>query len=60
MWTGLPRDKVLFVIDGMRPNLYSLEGMDSAKGSYFDTMRQYFIGKSRQLGHAVVGNWVTQ
>ena len=54
MWTGLARDKVLFVIDGMRPSLYSPEGMDAAKGSYFDLMRQYFIGKSRQLGHAVV------
>jgi len=41
--TGLGNDKILFVIDGMRPHLYNLPSLMKANGSYFDLMRKYFI-----------------
>lgn len=41
--TGLKNDKILFVIDGMRPHLYSPATLQKANGSYFDLMRKYFI-----------------
>ena len=52
--SGLSTDKILFVVDAKRPNLYTEEGRKEAKGSYFDLMRTYFIKKTRQAGYEVV------
>lgn len=41
--TGLTSDKILFVIDGMRPHLYGPATLEKANGSYFDLMRKYFV-----------------
>jgi hypothetical protein len=38
--TGLEKDKILFVLDGMRPHLYDPFVLTKAKGSYFDLMRK--------------------
>jgi hypothetical protein len=45
---------VIFVIDGMRPNLYSSETMAAARGSYFDLMREYFKDQAVRFGHEVI------
>ena len=51
--SGLCTDKILFVIDGMRPHLY--EGkQELARGSYFDLMRRYFITSARDKGYEVI------
>lgn len=52
--TGLPRQDVAMVVDGMRPHLYDEHGLEAAKGSYFDQMRQFFIHEARKLGYEVV------
>ena len=37
------KPKILFVIDGARPHIYSNEGLAIVKGSYFEIMMNYFI-----------------
>lgn len=51
--TGLENDKILFVIDGMRPNLYDPTTLLKANGSYFDHMRKYFISVAVSKGYEV-------
>ena len=48
---GVP---VLFVLDGMRPQLYSESGLAAARGSYFDLMRSYFTTEAAGSGFEVV------
>ncbi len=48
---GLPASRILFLVDGMRPNLYSDAGLQEARGSYFDHMRQYFIDQAKRRGY---------
>jgi len=54
VWAGLSEAKVLFVIDGMRPHLYNEKQLVSARGSYFDLMRTYFIDAATKRGYEVV------
>jgi len=39
----LGKTRILFVLDAMRPEIYSESDLSRAKGSYFDLMRQYFV-----------------
>jgi len=48
---GLPASRILFLVDGIRPNLYSDDGLQEARGSYFDHMRQYFIDQAKRRGY---------
>ncbi len=52
--TDLENDKILFVIDGMRPHLYNTTTLIDAQGSYFDHMRNYFIKAARSKGYEVI------
>lgn len=52
--TGLGNDKILFVIDGMRPHLYNPTDLMKAKGSYFDLMREYFIKAAESKGYEII------
>lgn len=45
--SGLPTDRILFVLDGMRPELYDAEQLDKAGKSFFATMRGRLITKAR-------------
>jgi hypothetical protein len=45
---------VIFVLDGMRPDLYSSASLAAAGGSYFDLMRKYFNDQARRFGHEVI------
>lgn len=52
--TGLGNNKILFVIDGMRPHLYNPTTIMEAIGSYFDLMRKYFIKVAVNKGYEVI------
>lgn len=52
--TFLGREKILFVIDGMRPHLYNPMRLMNANGSYFDLMRKYFIEVAVAKGYEVI------
>jgi hypothetical protein len=41
--SSINKSKILFVIDGARPHIYSNEELASVKGSYFEIMRDYFM-----------------
>lgn len=46
--------RIQFVVDGMRPQLYSPEDLLKAQGSYFDLIRQYFIETAILKGYEVI------
>ena len=52
--SGLDANEILFVIDGMRPALYSQEELEKEKNSYFSQMQQYFVAKALALGYEVI------
>lgn len=52
--SGLDSDNILFVVDGMRPNLYAGDGLVDAQDSFFDHMRSYFISTAKQLEYEVI------
>src|SRR5262249_6800498 len=47
---GLPRERLLFTLDGFR----TAANAESGRGSYFDLMRQAFLAKARGLGYEVI------
>lgn len=51
---GLEPARIQFVVDGMRPQLYSPENLLKAQGSYFDLMRQYFVETAIVKGYEVI------
>jgi len=50
----LPRDKIVLVVDGMRPELYDSAALARNANSYFGRMREYFISRGRESGYDVV------
>lgn len=52
--SGLKPEDICFVLDGMRPHLYSPEGLREAQGSYYDVMRQFFMEKAEARGYRVI------
>ena len=52
--TGLEANKILFIIDGSRPALYTQEGLDNESKSYFGEMKRYFSSKADLLGYEVI------
>lgn len=52
--SGLGPGDICFVLDGMRPHLYSSKRLAETRGSYYDLMRRYFTGKAVGLGYRVV------
>lgn len=53
-YSGLDRDRIVFVLDGMRPHLYEASDLESVSESYFARMRLYFIAKAGLLGYQVM------
>lgn len=51
--TGLDKQSILFVVDGMRPNLYSKSGLAYAKDSFHSRMRSYFMSAAERIGYEV-------
>ena len=54
LYSHLNADSILFVIDGMRPDLYSDTEFKMARGSYFDIMRKHFINKAMNNGYEII------
>lgn len=52
--SGLPAGRILLVLDGVRPELYSPEGRGQADETYFGRMRRYLEAKARARGFAVL------
>jgi len=52
--TGLPPEKIVFTVDGIRPHLYDPASLAQAQASFFDVMRRYLIEQARQHGHEVI------
>ena len=44
----------LFVVDGIRPQLYSAGSIIEAQGSFFDLMRNYLMSKAKKAGYEVI------
>jgi hypothetical protein len=53
-YAGLDPGRILLVVDGIRPQVYSDEGLRAASGSYFDLMRHYLIERGEQHGFEVL------
>lgn len=51
--TGLPPDKILFVLDGIR-EVKSTADWEAAQHSYFGQMREYFTEAAKQRGYPVL------
>ncbi len=47
---GLPRERLMFTLDGFR----TAADAQAGRGSYFDLMRQAFLAKARGLGYEVI------
>jgi len=52
--TGMVPGDICFVVDGLRPNLYSASALNAAQGSYAQIMRDYFMKNARAQGYSVV------
>lgn len=53
-FSGLAPHDILFVVDALRPHLYTEAGRKAAQGSYADHMRQFFMQAARQGGFGVL------
>lgn len=52
--TGLPANRILLVMDGIRPELYRPEKLDQARRGYSGKMRRFFIKMSVANGYQIV------
>ena len=52
--SGLDAAEILFVIDGMRPALYSQEELERTDTSFFAQMKRYFEKQALSLGYEVI------
>lgn len=52
--TGLDSRSVLFVLDGVRPALYSSHELAKAEDSFASRMRRYFIEQAASRGYEVI------
>lgn len=50
----LDASRILFVLDGMRPSLYSESELKDAEHSYFGQMRRYFLDQAGRNGYEVL------
>ncbi len=52
--TGLPANRILFVIDGIRPALYAKDALLDAEDSFFSLMREHFMKAAATCGAEVI------
>lgn len=52
--SGLPPDKIQFILDGIRPHLYSKELMANAKRSFVNILKTYFKNQAHSQGYNVL------
>lgn len=52
--SGLQPENIVVMVDAIRPNMYTSEGLKEANGSYFDLMRRYLMEQARAAGFEVI------
>ena len=52
--SGVDASRIVFIVDGLRPELYRNEGLQRIEGSYFDIMRRYFMVNAAEGGYEVI------
>ena len=52
--SGMGPERILFVVDGMRPDLYDRHALELARTSYFSVMRSSFLSKAKSLSYEVI------
>lgn len=52
--TGLAPKDICFVVDAIRPNLYTPKGRDLAANSYVAQMNAYLMAQARKAGYRVI------
>jgi hypothetical protein len=52
--SGLDSESIVFVLDGVRPALYSSEALDNAEDRYRSHMRRYFAEQAKARGYEVL------
>mgnify|MGYP001580002075 CR=1 FL=1 len=52
--SGLDNRRIIFVLDGMRPSLYTEKGLKAAEGSYFDQMRRFFLQEAHDRDYEAI------
>lgn len=53
LYAGLPSNRILFVVDGMRDASYDPNLLAAAEQSYFGQMRRFFINTAHEKGYEV-------
>ena len=53
-YAGLSRDKIVFAIDGVRPQVYAGRSLEAIADTFWVRMRDAFIAQARARGHEVV------
>lgn len=53
-FAGVDKDRILFVLDGVRPELYQENGMETVRNSFWVKMRNKFIYEARLKGYDVI------
>ena len=53
-YSGLSAERILFVVDGLRPELYDAAALSAAADSYVARMRTHFIAAARERGYDVI------
>lgn len=52
-YSGLTPDRIVLLVDGIRPDLYDAYKLKEAERSYFARMRTYFIAQAHKQGYKV-------
>ncbi|MGI9525090.1 MAG: hypothetical protein ACR2PG_25965 [Hyphomicrobiaceae bacterium] len=53
-WAGVRPDHIVFVVDGIRPQLYEKDGLEGVAGSFWARMREHFITEAKKRGYEVI------
>ena len=51
--SGVSPDRIVLVVDGLRPQLYDAQALERVKSSYFMQMRSYLMDEARRKGYRV-------
>jgi hypothetical protein len=52
--SGLPPNRIVFTVDGIRPQLYDAKELEKVKDSFVAVLRQYFMEQARAKGCEVI------
>ena len=53
-YSGLDPERIVFVVDGIRRELYDDERLEEARGSFLDVMRRYFLANAGRKGYETI------